>query len=257
MSESIAVVSNGVSSGVSTWREVLIKRYFLAASIVMLAILVVGFAPTLLFRPAFKVPPIPMYLFVHGAVLFAWFVWFFFQTALVAIHRTDLHRRSGIVGVLIATCVVAVSVFTIVSYLPRMREMGTDFAAEGTRLAAGIVGDCLMLVQFIPIVARAVLWRSRPEIHKRLMFLASLAILGPAGSRLPATFGALGLTPVAAPFVAFIVFTVGAPIVYDVLTRRRLHIATIVCVLANVGGVVAGFMIAGNQTAREFILNAL
>lgn len=141
-------------------------------------------------------------------------------------------------------------------WIPRMREIGTDFQSEGARLAAGIVGDSLMLVQFIPIVALAVLWRGRPEIHKRLMFLASLAILGPAGSRTPAAFGALGLTPVAAPFIAFILFTVGAPIAYDFLTRKRPHVVTIVCIFANIGGVVASFMIASNQTARVFILTA-
>jgi hypothetical protein len=135
-----------------------------------------------------------------------------------------------------------------------MRELGTAFETVGVRLAAGIIGDSLMLVQFIPQVALAVLWRAHPAIHKRLMFLASLAMLAPAGARTPATFDALGLSPVAAPFLAFVLFTVAAPIAYDLLTRKRLHVATIICVPANLGSVAAGFIIASNETARALIL---
>jgi len=105
MSQAIAAVSRDAT----TRRERFASQFFLAASIVMLAILVVGFAPTLLVRPLFDVPAIPAYLYVHGAVLCAWFVWFSVQSALVAMHRTDLHRRSGIVGVAIAACVVGAS----------------------------------------------------------------------------------------------------------------------------------------------------
>jgi hypothetical protein len=86
------------------------------------------------------------------------------------------------------------------------------------------------------------------------MFFASLAILAPAGARTPATFAALGLSPVGAPFLAFVLFTVAAPIAYDLLTRKRPHVATIICVAANLGSVAAGFVIASNETARAFIL---
>jgi hypothetical protein len=250
MSQAIASASRDVT----TWRDRFAARFFLAASIVMLAIVVLGFAPTLLLRPLFDVPSIPAYLFVHGAVLCMWFVWFFVQSALVAMRRTDLHRRSGIVGVAIAACVVGASLFAIVKWIPRMRELGTDFETEGARLASGIIGDSLMLVQFIPLVALAVLWRGRPAIHKRLMFLASLAILIPAGARTPTVFAALGLSPVAAPFVAYVLFTVAAPITYDLLTRKRPHVATIICVPANLGSVVVSIAIASNETARAFIL---
>jgi hypothetical protein len=240
MSQAIASASRDVT----TWRDRFAARFFLAASIVMLAIVVLGFTPTLLLRPLFDVPSIPAYLFVHGAVL----------SALVAMHRTDLHRRSGIVGVAIAACVVGASLLAIVKWIPRMRELGTDFETEGARLASGIIGDSLMLVQFIPLVALAVLWRGRPAIHKRLMFLASLAILIPAGARTPTVFGALGLSPVAAPFAAYVLFTVAAPITYDLLTRKRPHVATIICVPANLGSVVVSIAIASNETARAFIL---
>ena len=68
---------------------------------------------------------------------------------------------------MIAACVVGASLLAIVNWIPRMREIGTDFETEGVRLAAGIIGDSLMLVQFIPLITRAVLWRGRPARVRR------------------------------------------------------------------------------------------
>jgi hypothetical protein len=70
----VSQVIAAVSRDATTWRERFATRFFLVASIVMLAIVVVGFAPTLLVRPLFDVPAIPAYLYVHGAVLCTWFV---------------------------------------------------------------------------------------------------------------------------------------------------------------------------------------
>ena len=51
------------------------EQVFVSAAITLLVIVVVGFAPTLFLRPLFDVPPRPLYLYFHGAVLSGWFVW--------------------------------------------------------------------------------------------------------------------------------------------------------------------------------------
>ena len=56
--------------------------FFAVMSVVTLAIVLSGFAPTLYLRPVFKPVPIPGYLYIHGIVLTSWFVWFFMQTLL-------------------------------------------------------------------------------------------------------------------------------------------------------------------------------
>jgi hypothetical protein len=68
-------------------------RFFLSMSAVMLCIVLVGFAPTFYLRAFFDVRPIPIYLYVHGAVLTGWFIWLLVQTSLVSARRVDLHRR--------------------------------------------------------------------------------------------------------------------------------------------------------------------
>jgi hypothetical protein len=42
--------------------------------------------------------------------------------------------------------------------------------------------------------------------------------------------------------------------VYDLLTRKRPHVATIVSVLANLGAVIVSFVVASNAASRAFIL---
>ena len=45
--------------------------FYFWTSILLLAFLVIGFAPSLYLRAFFEVPPIPAYLHVHGAIHFA------------------------------------------------------------------------------------------------------------------------------------------------------------------------------------------
>jgi hypothetical protein len=253
MGESVVVIPPGVARGTNL-RARLGRRFFVAMAIAMLAVIALGFGPSLFFRPIFDPPEIPATLLLHGAVLTAWFVWFLVQSSLIAAGNTGLHRRMGIVGVAIGACVVAVSLLAIVPFVPRMREIGTDFETQGARLAAGQIGDSLTLVAFVAMVVLAVVWRRRPELHKRLMLFASLQILGPAGARTPATFAALGLGPVGAPGLIFVLLITGGPIAYDLLSRGRLHPVTIVCLPIQLGSVFLSFALAGNEAIRAFIL---
>jgi hypothetical protein len=238
----------------ASWRERVSRRFFVGISIAMLAFIVLGFGPTLFFRRAFDGPALSSYLFVHGAVLCTWFVWFLVQSSLIAIHRTDLHGRSGIAGIAIAVCVVATNLSAMLGFLPRMRDIGGDFETEGVRFAAGLIGDSLTLVVFVTLVALAITFRRRPDVHKRLMLFASLQILGPAGARTPYTFAELGLSPIFAPVVLFVLLIVGAPIAYDLIARGRLHRVTIACLPIHVGSVAVSYVIAGNESVRAFVL---
>jgi hypothetical protein len=84
------------------------------------------------------------------------------------------------------------------------------------------------IVAFAILLAAAIVLRHRPDTHKRLMLLASISIVQPAFGRIfrwP-VFEAPGLEglmlSVAAPFAL-----VGALIMYDLLSRKSLHPATI------------------------------
>jgi len=234
------------------WRTLVVRWYCLAMSLLLVAHVVVGFARTLFFRPLFDVPAIPTYLFVHGAILSTWYVWLFLQSALVAAHRTDLHRRVGVVGVCVAAAVVAVSVVTVLNFIPRMRLTGVDVEAASVTLVQLVISSALALAAFSVLVALAVVHRRRPAIHKRLMLFASIAIIGPAGSRMPATLAALGLSPAVALF--FLVILLASPIAYDLVERGRPHLVTVICLIVVIGSVPASIAATRNESLRTFVL---
>lgn len=213
-----------------TERKAVRDRYVLVLSIILLVILAAAFTRSFYFRPLFDDPPLPANLVVHGAVLNLWFLWLFMQTTLVTIGHRDLHRRVGMVGVVLAVAVVVTGVATILGVVPGMIARGESID-ENMQLLAGIFwGNGGILVSFTVFVAAAVALRRQPAAHKRLMILASIATTPPALHR-------VGLLPFTQMLetrdVNALVFTFAGLIclllslvIYDVVLRRRLHPVT-------------------------------
>ena len=165
--------------------------FFLWVSVLLLAFLVVGFTPTLYMRPAFDVQPIPGYLYVHGTVLTAWFVWLVLQTSMVRFGRTATHRKLGIAGVVLAVAVCFAGPMASVGVASRIAGLGVDLDSDISAVAPqlGIQGVTVVrfvsmvfwnnitsILVFAAFVATAVVLRRDLDTHKRLM-LALLAAL--------------------------------------------------------------------------------
>jgi hypothetical protein len=218
-------------------------RWFFPALATLLLICVsVGFARTFYLRSLFDVPPIPIYLYVHGVVLTAWFVLVFVQTGLVAAHRTDLHRRLGVAGAVIAVLVLLINPLVVVWSVPRLVAEGMTPA----RMEGIVIPDLVGLVGFGVLVAAGLRYRRQPEAHKRLMIFACLLIVGPALARLRR----LGLPlPQLALMLAFPLFL----LLYDLTTKRRFHWATIVGVLLFASSIVISIGLVGSDTAHAIV----
>lgn len=195
--------------------------FFPAISGALLAVLVIGFAPTFFLRAFFDVPPMPAYLYAHAVVLTTWYVLVLAQTVLVARHRVDLHRRLGQAAAVVAVLVVAVSAFVLVEYPARAFARGRDPDFVRNLIA----GDSLALVFFITLVSAGLYFRRHPDIHKRLMILSCFQIFNPVFARVER----LGLA--VPPPVVVLVFPLVALVTYDVLTRRRPHRVTMLGLL--------------------------
>ena len=198
-----------------------LRWFFPAVSGILLVVLVVGFAPSFFLRGHITTPlplrTMPPYLVLHGVVLTAWFALTFAQTCLVASHRTDLHRRLGIVAVGVALLVVPVSALVVVRAVPRLLADGVP-----REFVAGLVaGDSLSLAYFSLLVVAAVYFRKRPHLHKRLMLMSGVMIFGPVLERYYFFYGLPRLTEV---FPVFILSALG---VYDLVVDRRLRLVTL------------------------------
>jgi hypothetical protein len=210
------------------------RWFFPVVSGALLAAILVGFSPTFFLRSLFDVPPMPAYLYVHGAVLTAWFVLVFAQTCLVAAHRVDLHRRLGVLTALVAVLVVPISTFVTLRAVPRL----TAFGLGPVEIQNIVIGDLASLVFFSALVGTGLYLRRQPDVHKRLMIVSSLMFFGPVNSRL----ARLGF---ALPMYALLLLPLVVPAAYDLLVLRRLHRATMWIGLLVVSvWVVAGLVIA-------------
>lgn len=218
------------------------RWFFFGVSAGLLVAVLVGFARTFYLRSLFEVPPIPSYLYVHGIVLTTWFLLVFTQTSLVAAHRTDVHRRLGLLAAVVAVLVVLVSAFVVVQAAQRVAVSGSDPAQ--TQFV--IIGDLLSLVLFATLVAAGLGMRHRPDWHKRLMTVSSIVIVLPAIARLER----MGL---AVPVPAVLLFMLSVLAVHDLVKSRRIHRATMWSSLLVISALAATLLIAGSATGQAII----
>jgi len=219
-------------------------RFAVQLALAMLAINLIGFGPTLYLRPLFDVPPIPLYLYIHGIVGTAWFGLLLTQAMLIRNRSFPQHRQLGWLSIAVAAAVLVFGVYTSTNLIPRNLALG-DLSPEEIALFSGVTAaDLASFIYFPTLIGLAVWHRKRMDIHMRLIFMASLGITGPASARIASWFG-----PIPNPVLA--ILTIGiviAMVVHDIRTRGRPHWATIFGVLM-VLGLTLGFRLAGVGTA--------
>jgi ABC-type multidrug transport system fused ATPase/permease subunit len=142
-----------------------------------------GFVPTYwapVVAGTFRAPPI---IHVHGMLMFAWTLFYFSQTALVATGRTMDHRSWGLAGISLFTVIACAILVGQMAVLKHNDALGTGDAAR--RFSA--VTLCAWPVM-VSLFTLAIVNIKRPEVHKRLMVLLMAAMMTPAIARVFLTF---------------------------------------------------------------------
>ena len=188
------------------------KYFYLGMALVCAGVVFEGFAPTYFLRSWSDLPPLTWVVHLHGLAFSAWIGLFVLQSALVRAGRRDLHRYFGIAGSGLA--IVMIWMGTVVAVNSTRAHFSAGTLMVGFPPLVFLALQLLDLVQFIGFVALAIVWRKRPETHKRLMLLATLSIIAPAIGRLPLP----PLWKFALPMLA----VVGC-MLFDLLRRRRIH----------------------------------
>ena len=192
------------------------RLFFTGMALISLLTVLVGFAPTYFLRSS-ALPPLTSFYQLHGLVFVSWILLFVTQTALVAGHRTDVHRRLGVAGVLIASAVLIVGFLVSIETL--RRGGGTQIAEPRAFLSIPL-GD---MITFAALVGAAVALRRRADAHKRLMLLATITILTAAIARFLAQINIGGTAFI---FLGTDLFVL-AVILYDFASRGAIHPASL------------------------------
>ena len=172
-----------------------------------------GFAPTYYLAGLYRANlPAPI-VHVHAVLQSAWMLLLLVQTLLVSAKRVPLHRKLGIAGFLLAAVMVPVAVMLAANELHRSASMG--YAALSFSLV-----PTWEICNFAVLAGSAFALRRHPATHKRLIILATVAMMPAAVSRIP-----VPLIRQWTPWevMAFVV----AIAAYDIWSMRRIHAATL------------------------------
>jgi hypothetical protein len=155
------------------------NRFYPVIALVLAALVLVAFARTYYLRYWFDVPPITTLLHLHSIAFTAWVVLFAIQTRLIAKQDYRTHMQLGIAGIGVAALVVIFGFATAIvsAGAPRVRPMGMNSQQF-------VFVPLLAISLFAILVTAAVLLRKRAQLHKRLMMLAMISVLGPPIARL-------------------------------------------------------------------------
>lgn len=140
----------------------------------------------------------PSVLHLHGLVFSAWMVFFIVQTTLVATGRVARHRSLGMLGIALATAMVFVGILAALHSV----RVGIALGFDAQNRAFSIV-PISTVVLFACLVAAAIANVSRPDVHKRLMLVATISLLPPAIARLLAVTVGVPISPGHPPPIAF------------------------------------------------------
>jgi uncharacterized membrane protein YozB (DUF420 family) len=184
-------------------------RFFTGMALAALLVALIGFAPSYYLRSFTDAEPLTTLVHLHGGLATAWLLLFVAQTSLVSASRTDLHRRVGPAGAVLA------AIFVVVSYATAIAAARKGVTPPGGPPPLAFLAIPLATVlSFAVLAGLGILWRRERDTHRRLMLLATIAILPPAFARFR-WFG-FGGPPVA----------IGGPclfVVASLLWDRRVH----------------------------------
>ena len=216
--DTLAVEGRRAAAGAARGARRRERLFYTGMAVAAVVTVFAGFARTYYLRPYFVAESLGPLLHLHGVVFTSWLALLLAQTLLVAANRTHLHRRLGVAGGVLAALMVVVGCVTAVV---RAKMGAAPPGADPLVFLTVPLGDMLV---FAILVGAGFYYRRRPGAHKRLMLLATIAILPAAIARLPFAFiqqaGPLAFFGLADLFIVVC-------LVYDLVSRRRLHRATI------------------------------
>ena len=193
------------------------RLFFFSIAVLIFAAVFYGFgAEYVQFRATYF--PFPSLLvYIHASLFFGWMLLLLIQAFLVSAGRVAWHRRLGIAGFFLLCC------------MPIIGALTATAAVAHNRLPPGFdpwvfyYDSLASLLAFAGLAYFALRYRNAPQIHKRLILLATL-VIGEAGIfRWPVRWIheiSHGVTMVTYFFLFLIV-------AYDFFSQRKIHPATL------------------------------
>ena len=197
-------------------------QFYVGLTLFLIATVVIGFWPSYFGTLLTGGTTRPFVMHLHGAIFTGWMVLLSVQVGLAATGRVRLHRRVGNFGIGYGALVWVMGIIATIA-APVLHVQAGEWSVDQ---AAGFlvlpVGDMILFGGFF---GAAVMYRHKPEIHKRLIVAATVALAFAAVARMnfsPPIFFAIWMLPMVA-LAAF-----------DFLSARQIHRVTAISMVVMV-----------------------
>jgi FtsH-binding integral membrane protein len=184
--------------------------FFSTMAVLLLGSVFLGFARSYYLAGMFHAP-------LHGALFSSWILFLLAQTTLVASGRTDIHRRIGIAGFLLACLMVVVGVWAATNSLGRS---GGPPGIDPKTFYIIPITDMLIFSVLVFFAYRA---RFDSAAHKRIIIVATVALMIAAIARWP--IPAVRSNPLTAALLSYVFLLI--LVAYDLWSTHKIHRATI------------------------------
>lgn len=236
---------------------------FTAASFV--AIVLAGFIPSSIAKVAAvqagERPPFPLLMHMHALLMGSFLLLLLAQTTLVAMGRCDLHRRLGLLSMVVAPALVIVGFLLIRTNFDllwgslqatppgpaRSKLEEALWITNNIKLLQLRIGILFPLFLVIGLRARG----KNAGLHKRMMILATAMTL-PAGiDRIPWLWSTLPVSPITPDL--FTLLAISPMFVWDVVRNRSVHRAYWIWLAVNVPFAIAVHGLWGTEAWQSFV----
>ena len=161
----------------ASWQKDRATSFYRAGALLAVGVAAIGFFLTYLQPMAQGRFSGPSWSHIHGSLLGGWLILIVAQTWLVG-KSLQVHRKLGWAALALAPAITA-STFAIA-----VEAAHRDVAAGGGASAvSAVLGSLTSATIFLLLVLAAIALRRQPQWHKRIMFVATVAILWPAWFR--------------------------------------------------------------------------
>jgi hypothetical protein len=211
------------------------SKFYFGMAVAMAVVVLMGFGPSFYLNAylaqSLGLPPLEALspiIVVHGIAFTIWMIVLMVQTGLVARSQVRWHRRLGVAGAVLAASIVVLGIAVQVASVRR------DLSAAAIQnlppfLFSVFFGGFVIMTAFAGLASAAIYWRRRPDIHKRLILIATIALISAATARIARILG-MAIPPLGAfSFLGLVLMDLFlvALLVHDWRTTKRVHPATL------------------------------
>jgi hypothetical protein len=158
----------------------LTRYFYFCMSLLTVAVVFYGFSFTVEKNLIHPPTPRPTILYIHAAIFTGWLAFFVLQSLLVRTRNVRWHRKVGWVGFALGISVLVVGVATAI-VMARFKLGGSQNRdAELFRMI-----PLFDMLCFATAFGLAILWRKRPDYHRRLILIATCALTAAGFGRFP------------------------------------------------------------------------